>query len=51
VKKLSPEVETTYPANILKVVVLPAPFTPSRPNTSPFETPKDRLSTATLNFF
>ena len=31
-----------------KVVVLPAPFTPNNPKTSPFVIPTDKLSTATL---
>lgn len=31
----SPDVGFNSPDRILKVVVLPAPFTPSKPNTSP----------------
>lgn len=49
-KKLSPDVETISPANILNVVVLPAPLTPRSPNTSPLFIPNERLSTATLYF-
>ena len=43
-----PAVYLISPDNILKVVVLPAPLTPSNVKHSPFLIPKDIYSTATL---
>ena len=44
-----PAVGSVRPSNIRIVVVLPAPFGPSRPNTSPRSMRSDRWSTATLS--
>jgi hypothetical protein len=43
-----PEVGRTSPRSIRKVVVLPAPFGPRNPYTSPRRTQSDSLSTATI---
>jgi hypothetical protein len=43
-----PLVGLISPDSILNVVVLPAPFTPNKPKTSPFPTEKEILSTAIL---
>ena len=45
-KVASPELTVVSPASILKVVVLPAPLTPSRPKHSPLWIPKLNPSTA-----
>jgi hypothetical protein len=37
--KQSPDVGLISPESILKEVDFPAPFTPSKPKTSPLETP------------
>ena len=41
--RASPAEGRVSPVSILKVVVLPAPFTPSSPKHSPFRTPKVSL--------
>ena len=46
-----PVVGLISPERTLKVVVLPAPFTPSNAKHSPFFMPKDTLSMATLTIF
>src|SRR5688572_4389613 len=45
--RASPEVGASSPVSILMVVVLPAPFGPRKPNTSPRRTAKLTWSTAT----
>lgn len=46
-----PEVGCISPERILKVVVLPAPFTPNNVKHSPFCIPNETKSTATLILF
>jgi hypothetical protein len=47
----SPAVTAVSPVSILKVVVFPAPFTPSRPKHSARPTPKVSRLTATRSYF
>ena len=47
----SPDVLDTVPPKILKKVVLPAPFGPSNPNTSPSLTSKVKSVIALVSFF
>jgi hypothetical protein len=47
----SPAVTAVSPVSILKVVVLPAPLTPSRPKHSARPTPKVSRLTATRSYF
>lgn len=46
--KASPPVVLSSPVSILKVLVLPAPFTPRRPKHSPGRTPRHSRSTARM---
>ena len=46
--KASPPVVLSSPVSILKVVVFPAPFTPSSPKHSPGRTPRHSRSTARI---
>ena len=46
-----PEVGRSRVVIILMVVVLPAPFGPSMPNSSPLFTSKEMWSTANVSFF
>jgi len=43
---ISPLEGVTSPVKLLKVVVFPAPLTPSKAKHSPYSSPKERLSTA-----
>ena len=45
---IEPELGRTSPVNIYKVVLLPAPFGPSKPKTSPASTSRERPLTATV---
>lgn len=45
-----PELGFTSPVNILKVVVFPAPFIPSSPNTSPYLIPNEISLTPTYPY-